>query len=34
VIDAGQTSGGEAPPFYSDDTDVILHAGQRKNAPA
>lgn len=34
VIDAGQTSGGEAPPFYSDDTDVILHAGQRKNTPA
>ncbi len=30
VIDAGQTTGGtEMPPFYTQDADVLLHAGRR-----
>ena len=29
VIDAGLTTGGQAPPFYSQDAEVLLHAGQR-----
>lgn len=29
VIDAGQTTGAEPPPFFSQDADLLLHAGQR-----
>lgn len=29
VVDAGQTSGGEAPAFFGQASEVILHAGQR-----
>lgn len=29
VIDAGQTTGAEPPPFFSQDADVLLHAGLR-----
>jgi NAD(P)-dependent dehydrogenase (short-subunit alcohol dehydrogenase family) len=29
VIDAGQTTGGAAPPFFSEEAAVLLHAGQR-----
>jgi NAD(P)-dependent dehydrogenase (short-subunit alcohol dehydrogenase family) len=30
VIDAGQTTGGtEMPPFYSQEADILLHAGRR-----
>lgn len=31
VIDAGLTTGGIAPPFYSQDAEVMLHAGQRRS---
>lgn len=29
VIDAGATTGAQQPPFFSQDADVLLHAGQR-----
>lgn len=29
VIDAGATTGGQQPPFFSQEADVLLHAGQR-----
>lgn len=29
VIDGGVTTGGKAPPFYSQEAEVLLHAGQR-----
>ena len=29
VIDAGQTTGAEPPPFFSQDADILLHAGLR-----
>ncbi len=29
VIDGGLTTGGQASPFYSQDAEVLLHAGQR-----
>jgi NAD(P)-dependent dehydrogenase (short-subunit alcohol dehydrogenase family) len=29
VIDAGQTTGAEPPPFFSEEADILLHAGQR-----
>ena len=29
VIDAGVTTGGEPPPFFSQDADLLLHAGLR-----
>lgn len=29
VIDAGLTTGGEPPPFHSQDADMLLHAGTR-----
>ena len=29
VIDAGQTTGAEPPPFFSQEADILLHAGQR-----
>jgi NAD(P)-dependent dehydrogenase (short-subunit alcohol dehydrogenase family) len=29
VIDAGETTGAQAPPFHSQDADILLHAGQR-----
>ena len=29
VIDAGLTTGGIASPFYSEEAEVLLHAGQR-----
>lgn len=29
VIDAGETTGGQPPPFFSQDADVLLHAGKR-----
>jgi NAD(P)-dependent dehydrogenase (short-subunit alcohol dehydrogenase family) len=29
VIDAGITTGGKAPPFYSQEAEVMLHAGQK-----
>jgi NAD(P)-dependent dehydrogenase (short-subunit alcohol dehydrogenase family) len=32
VIDAGITTGGEPPPFYSQDADILLHAGLRGSA--
>ncbi|MEH6590449.1 MAG: SDR family oxidoreductase [Halioglobus sp.] len=31
VIDAGLTTGGTAPPFYSQDAEIMLHAGQRRD---
>ena len=31
VIDAGLTTGGIAPPFYSQDAEIMLHAGQRRS---
>tara|TARA_R110002049_G_scaffold156512_12_gene321573 strand:- start:3593 stop:4432 length:840 start_codon:yes stop_codon:yes gene_type:complete len=34
VIDAGLTSGGIAPPFYSQEAEVMLHAGQRRRGGA
>lgn len=30
VIDAGETTGGQQPPFFSQDAEVLLHAGQRE----
>jgi NAD(P)-dependent dehydrogenase (short-subunit alcohol dehydrogenase family) len=33
VIDAGQTTGGVAPPFYSQEAEVLLHGGQRTSTP-
>jgi NAD(P)-dependent dehydrogenase (short-subunit alcohol dehydrogenase family) len=33
VVDAGQTTGGQAPEFFSDEAQVILHAGQRVTTP-
>lgn len=32
VIDAGQTTGAEPPPFFSQEADILLHAGQRGGA--
>ena len=32
VIDAGQTTGGPPPDFFSAEADVLLHAGQRGNS--
>ena len=29
VIDGGQTTGAEPPPFFSEEADILLHAGQR-----
>jgi NAD(P)-dependent dehydrogenase (short-subunit alcohol dehydrogenase family) len=29
VIDAGVTTGAEPPPFFSQDADILLHAGLR-----
>jgi NAD(P)-dependent dehydrogenase (short-subunit alcohol dehydrogenase family) len=29
VIDAGQTTGGIAPPFFDQEPEIMLHAGQR-----
>ena len=29
VIDAGETTGGQAPPFFSQPSETLLHAGQR-----
>ena len=29
VIDAGETTGAEPPPFFSQEADILLHAGQR-----
>jgi NAD(P)-dependent dehydrogenase (short-subunit alcohol dehydrogenase family) len=34
VIDAGQTTGAEPPPFFSQEADILLHAGQRGMAAA
>jgi NAD(P)-dependent dehydrogenase (short-subunit alcohol dehydrogenase family) len=34
VIDAGRTTGAEPPPFFSMDTDIMLHAGLRGMAAA
>lgn len=31
VIDGGLTTGGMAPPFYSQDAEIMLHAGQRRS---
>ncbi|MFK7975149.1 MAG: SDR family oxidoreductase [Halioglobus sp.] len=31
VIDAGETTGSQQPPFFSQDADVLLHAGQRES---
>ncbi|MEH6593572.1 MAG: SDR family oxidoreductase [Halioglobus sp.] len=31
VIDAGLTTGGTPPPFYSQDAEIMLHAGQRRS---
>jgi len=31
VIDAGQTTGGQDPGFYSADPEILLHAGQRSS---
>lgn len=33
VIDAGITTGGKPPEFYSQDAEVLLHAGQRTREP-
>lgn len=34
VIDAGQTTGGNTPPdFFSQDAEMLMHAGQRKDSP-
>jgi len=33
VIDAGQTTGGQAPPFFSQEAAILLHAGQRAVTP-
>jgi len=30
VVDAGVTSGGQTPPFFSQDAEMLLHAGQRE----
>jgi NAD(P)-dependent dehydrogenase (short-subunit alcohol dehydrogenase family) len=32
VIDAGVTTGAEPPPFFSQDADIVLHAGLRGSA--
>jgi hypothetical protein len=32
VIDAGVTTGAEPPPFFSQDADILLHAGLRGSA--
>ena len=29
VIDAGETTGAQAPPFHSQAPDILLHAGRR-----
>ena len=29
VVDAGQTTGGQQPPFFSQDADILLHAGTK-----
>jgi NAD(P)-dependent dehydrogenase (short-subunit alcohol dehydrogenase family) len=34
VIDAGQTTGAEPPPFFSQDADILLHAGLRGSEAA
>ena len=31
VIDAGETTGAEPPPFFSQEADILLHAGQHPN---
>lgn len=33
VIDAGQTTGGTTPQFFSQEAEVLLHAGQRTTTP-
>jgi NAD(P)-dependent dehydrogenase (short-subunit alcohol dehydrogenase family) len=33
VIDAGQTTGAEPPPFFSQEADLLLHAGKRGSVP-